>query len=131
MSFERQFNYQQQENKDIITSLIEDGSDPDAIYVMEHHLSCHDKLRIEAVCQAYFKAGYEVQEMEELMLDDGAKVYGFDVVIEQILQVDRINEDCKQLMQIAMEHDVQYDGWGTYFINASDEDDFDDVEEDF
>ena len=100
MSFERQFNYQKQENKDIIKSLIDDGSDPDAIYVMEHHISCHEKSCIDEVSQAYFKAGYEVQDMEELILDDGAKVYGVDVVIEQTLQLDRINADCEQLMQI-------------------------------
>lgn len=131
MSFERQFNYQQQENKEIIASLIDDGSDPDAIYVMEHHISYHDKSQIDAVSQVYFKAGYEVQEIEELMLDDGARVYGFDIVIEQPLELDRINEDCRQLMLIAIEHDVQYDGWGTYFMGESDEGDFDEEEADF
>ena len=119
MSFERQLNYQKQENQEIVAALIEDGSDPDALYIMEHHFSCHDFDTLEQAAVALFKQGYEVEDAEELQLDDGAKVFCCDVIIEQELDVARLDEDCEKLMRLAESLSIQYDGWGTYFIDIN------------
>ena len=120
MSFERQLNYQKQENQEIVAALIEDGSDPDALYIVEHHFSCHDFDLLEQAAVALFKQGYEVEDAEELQLDDGAKVFCCDVIIEQELDVARLDEDCEKLMRLAESLSIQYDGWGTYFVDMND-----------
>tara|TARA_B100001094_G_scaffold332380_1_gene404191 strand:- start:6828 stop:7208 length:381 start_codon:yes stop_codon:yes gene_type:complete len=120
MSFERQLNYQKQENQEIVAALIEDGSDPDALYIVEHHFSCHDFDLLEQAAVALFKQGYEVEDAEELQLDDGAKVFCCDVIIEQELDVARLDEDCEKLMRLAESLSIHYDGWGTYFVDMND-----------
>ena len=87
MSFERQLNYQKQENQEIVAALIEDGSDPDALYVIEHHFSCHDFDTLEQAAIALFKKGYEVEDAEELQLDDGAKVFCCDDIDAEAMSV--------------------------------------------
>jgi regulator of RNase E activity RraB len=117
MSFESELAYQKQENEEIVASLIEDGSDPEALYVMEHHFSSPNFDTLEQAAVAFFKKGFEVDDAEEMLLDDGAKIFCCDVVIEQALDVERINADCEALMLLAQENKIQYDGWGTYFVD--------------
>ena len=62
-----------------------------------------------------FKAGFEVTDAEELMLDDGETIFCFDAVVERKLDIEKLNADADALLKIADKHDVTYDGWGTYF----------------
>jgi regulator of ribonuclease activity B len=120
MSLESQLSYQKQENEEIVTALLEDGSDPDALYQIEHHFSSMDFSTLEKAAVELFKKGYELGEPEELELDDGAKIFCCDVLIEQELIVERLDEDCENLMRLAEELKIQYDGWGTHFISVDD-----------
>ncbi|MBL0689303.1 MAG: ribonuclease E inhibitor RraB, partial [Pseudoalteromonas sp.] len=47
-------------SEDIVTSLLEDGSDPEILYEVEHHFVCEDFTKLEQAALAAFKLGYEV-----------------------------------------------------------------------
>ncbi len=51
---------QREETRLIIEELLEDGSDPDALYTIEHHLSADDFETLEKAAVEAFKLGYEV-----------------------------------------------------------------------
>ena len=57
---------QREETRLIIEELLEDGSDPDALYTIEHHFSADDFDALEKMAVEAFKLGYEVTEPEEL-----------------------------------------------------------------
>ena len=51
------FNELQEETREIITDLLNDGSDPDALYIIEHHIAHYDfdtleKIAVDASKQA-------------------------------------------------------------------------------
>ncbi|WP_440055062.1 ribonuclease E inhibitor RraB [Pseudoalteromonas sp. T1lg65] len=102
-------------SEEIVESLLEDGSDPEKLYEVEHHFVCEDFDKLESAALAAFKLGYDVEEPAELELEDGGKVWGFDVVVEIELDTDAIMEDVIKLEKIANDTGVEYDGWGTYF----------------
>ena len=102
-------------NQETIDALLEDGSQADADYAIEHHFASTDFDVLEKAAVDAFKAGFEVSDAEELVLDDGEEVFCFDAVVERKLDINLLNEDIDKLLKIADKHDVTYDGWGTYF----------------
>lgn len=104
----------QEETEEIVEAILEDGSNPDAVYMIEHHLSCSDFDTLEKAAVACFKKGYEVTDPEELELEDDSIILSFDVVIEMNLDEEAIMEDVEKLLLIAQSFDIDYDGWGTY-----------------
>jgi regulator of RNase E activity RraB len=102
------------ETQDIVEAILEDGSNPDAIYMIEHHISCTDFDLLEKVAIACFKKGYEVTDPEELELEDGSIILAFDVVIEMNLDEQAIFEDVEKLFVLTQSFGIDYDGWGTY-----------------
>uniref|UniRef100_A0A486XQ30 Regulator of ribonuclease activity B n=1 Tax=Rheinheimera sp. BAL341 TaxID=1708203 RepID=A0A486XQ30_9GAMM len=118
----------QEFTEDTITALLEDGSDPDALYTIEHHFYDKDFAKLEKLAVELFKLGYEVTDAEEVEFEDGSNAWVFDAIREQSLDTDSIVADAIKLEELAKKHHVEYDGWGTYF--EGDEDvDFDDDEE--
>ena len=120
-------------NQETIDALIEDGSEADAQYPIEHHLASNDFDKLEKAAVDAFKAGFEVSDAEELILDDGGLIFCFDAVAERKLERGPLDKDVESLLVIADKHDVHYDGWGTYFMpreeeaeDAPDEHDLDD-----
>jgi len=103
-----------EETTEIIESILEDGSNPDAIYMIEHHLSCDNFDVLEKAAVACFKKGYEVTDPEELELEDGSIILSFDVVVEMNLEDEAIFEDVERLVALAESFGIDYDGWGTY-----------------
>lgn len=65
----------QQETREIIDDLLNDGSDPNALYIIEHHISHHDFDKLEKIALDAFKLGYEVSEAEEFENEEGGEVY--------------------------------------------------------
>lgn len=47
LSVEELIEIQKEETRDIIQALLEDGSDPDALYEIEHHLFAEDFDKLE------------------------------------------------------------------------------------
>lgn len=103
-------------NLETIEALTEDGSDVSQAHTIEYHFASADFDALEKAAVDAFKAGFEVGDAEELELEDGGEVFGFDAVVERMLDAQLINQDTDKLFAIALKHDVDYDGWGTYFI---------------
>ncbi len=124
MSYAELIAEQKEETREIIAALLEDGSEPEALYTIEHHFSADTFEELEAAAVEAFKLGFDVLEAEELELDPedgGGKVVCFDAVMESALNAELIDEQAEKLIKLAEKHSIDYDGWGTYF--ESDEDD--------
>ena len=65
LSVEELIEIQKEETRDIIAALLEDGSDPDSLYEIEHHLFAEDFDTLEKAVVEAFKMGFEVLEAEE------------------------------------------------------------------
>jgi regulator of RNase E activity RraB len=103
-------------NQETIEALIEDGSDASQAHTIEYHFASADFDVLEKAAVDAFKAGFEVGDAEELELEDGEEVFCFDAVVERMLDANLINQDTDKLFAIAIKHNVDYDGWGTFFI---------------
>lgn len=119
----------QEFTEDTIAALLEDGSDPDAQYTIEHHFYDKDFAKLEKLAVELFKLGYEVTDAEEVEFEDGGNAWVFDAIREQSLDTDSIVADAIKLEQLAHKHNVEYDGWGTYFEGDEDEYELEDDEE--
>ncbi len=109
---------------DTIDALMEDGSDPDAEYTIEHHFYHQDFTQLEKLAVEVFKLGFEVTDAEEVEFEDGGSAWVFDAIREQSLDSDSITADAIKLEALAKKFGIEYDGWGTYF-EGDEEDDFD------
>lgn len=125
---------QRKETRLIIDELLEDGSDPEALYTIKHHLSTDDFNTLEKVAVEAFKLGYEVTDAEELEVEVGEKLMCCDAVSEITLHAELIDSQVEQLFTLTQRLGVNYDGWGTYFEDPYGEeeegDDFDQDDED-
>ena len=119
----------QEFTEDTIAALLEDGSDPDALYTIEHHFYDKDFAKLEKLAVELFKLGYEVTDAEEVEFEDGGNAWVFDAIREQSLDTDSIVADAIKLEELAKKHKVEYDGWGTYFEGDEDEFELEDDEE--
>lgn len=117
----------QQETAQIIEELLNDGSDPDALYLIEHHIASNDFDQLEKMVIEAFKLGFEVTEPEEL--EDNSITC--DVIFETPLDEDLINEQIAQLFPLCEKFSLQYEGWGTYFESGEDDDENEILEEEF
>ncbi len=101
--------------EETVNALLEDGSDPDAEYTIEHHFYHVDFARLEKVAVEVFKLGFEVTDAEEVEFEDGGSAWVFDAIREQSLDAESITKDAIKLEALAKQFGVEYDGWGTYF----------------
>jgi len=113
---------QRDETRLIIEELLEDGSDPEALYTIEHHFSAENFDMLEKAAVEAFKLGYEVTDAEELEVEDGSVLMCCDAVSEVALNAEVIDAQVEQLFALAERHGVNYDGWGTYFEDGEDDD---------
>ncbi|WP_228445286.1 ribonuclease E inhibitor RraB [Thalassotalea sp. HSM 43] len=99
----------------LINELLEDGTNDDAVHTIEHHFSCSNFDTLEAAAISAFKEGMEVEEPEEAELENGARVFAFDVITEQYLDDDVLKKETLHMFEFAQRCNIDYDGWGTYF----------------
>ncbi|MEL4386908.1 ribonuclease E inhibitor RraB [Shewanella xiamenensis] len=132
MSIESQLKAQFADNRDIVQALLDDGSEPDAEYTIEHHFSSSNFERLEKAAVDAFKLGFEVNDAEEMELEDGSVIFCFDAIAYHKLEVPLLDKATEQLLQLAAKQKVDYDGWGTYFVGdeIDDEEDDEDDEQD-
>ncbi len=131
LSVEDLIEIQKEDTRDIIQSLLEDGSDPDALYEIEHHLFSEDFDKLEQVAIEAFKMGFDVLEAEETEDEEGNKLLCCDATMSCALDAKLIDEQVEKLVNLAEKYDIIYDGWGTYYegedaLYPDDEDDEDD-----
>lgn len=130
MSYADVIEEQKAETREIIEAVLEDGSCPDALYTIEHHLSADTMEKLEEAAVDAFKLGFDVQEPEEVELEDGSIIISFDAVIDSALDAERIDEQVEILAKLAEKYNIDYDGWGTYFESADDDEEQDDENDD-
>lgn len=112
----------QAETGRIIQELLEDGSDPDALYTIEHHLAATDFAALEKLVVEAFRLGYEITEPEELETESGEMIICCDVISEVALRAELIDQQIEQLLTLAEKYRVDYEGWGTYFEDPDGDD---------
>ncbi|MDG6364608.1 ribonuclease E inhibitor RraB [Glaesserella parasuis] len=121
-----------QETDEIINSLLDDGSDPEALYIIEHHVAHHDFDKLEKLVVDAYKLGYEISEAEEVEEENGDLVFVCDIVSEIKLDAELITAQQKELLPLIEKSGAVYEGWGTYFEDPnSDEDEYGDDDEFF
>ncbi|EKF9234738.1 ribonuclease E inhibitor RraB [Vibrio cholerae] len=129
LSVEELIEIQKEETRDIIQALLEDGSDPDALYEIEHHLFAEDFDKLENAAVEAFKMGFEVLEAEETEDEDGNKLLCFDATMQSALDAKLIDEQVEKLVNLAEKFDIIYDGWGTYYEHPYDSDEYEDPDD--
>ncbi|EHK91533.1 ribonuclease E inhibitor RraB [Aggregatibacter actinomycetemcomitans] len=113
----------QAETRKIITDLLNDGSDPNALYIIEHHISHHNFDKLEKIAMDAFKSGYEVSEAEEFEEENGRVIFCCDIISEVELKPELIDAQQKELLPLIAKYQGGYDGWGTYFEDPDADDD--------
>ena len=71
-------------NQETIQALTDDGTDVTQEHTIEHHMASKDFDVLEKAAVDAFKAGFEVTDAEELVLDDGGTVFCFDAIVEKV-----------------------------------------------
>jgi regulator of ribonuclease activity B len=99
----------------LVADLIADGSNEEVFHTIEHHFASEDFELLEQAAITAFKLGFEVEEPEEAELEDGSKIFAFDISTEQALDVEVIFKETQEMFALAQKCRVDYDGWGTYF----------------
>ena len=99
----------------LVSELLADGTNDEVYHTIEHHFASSDFDLLEKTAIAAFKLGLEIEEPEEAELENGDKVFAFDIVTEHMLDVELINTETKVMFELATKCKVDYDGWGTYF----------------
>jgi regulator of RNase E activity RraB len=99
----------------LVTELLEDGTNDEVYHTIEHHFASSDFDLLEKAAIAAFKLGFEVEDPEEAELENGDKVFAFDIVTEQMLDISLLKAETKEMFALAKQCKVDYDGWGTYF----------------
>ncbi|OBT17402.1 regulator [Vibrio sp. UCD-FRSSP16_10] len=115
LSVEELIEFQKEETRDIIAALLEDGSEPDALYEIEHHLFAETFEALEKAVVEAFKMGFEVLEAEETEDEDGDKLLCCDATMTCTLDPELIDQQVATLIHLAEKYDIIYDGWGTYY----------------
>ncbi|EMK3356306.1 ribonuclease E inhibitor RraB [Vibrio parahaemolyticus] len=129
LSVEELIEIQKEETRDIIAALLEDGSDPDSLYEIEHHLFAEDFDTLEKAVVEAFKMGFEVLEAEETEDEDGNKLLCCDATMESALNTEAIDAQVEKLVHLAEKYDIIYDGWGTYYEHPYDSDEYEDPDD--
>lgn len=99
----------------LVNELLDDGSNVETEHTIEHHFASSNFEVLEAAAITAFKLGFEVDEPEEAELENGARVFAFDIVTEKYLDVDELLAETQEMFRLAKKCNVDYDGWGTYF----------------
>lgn len=113
----------QQETRRIITDLFNDGSDPNALYIIEHHILHTDFDKLEKIAIEAFKLGFEASDAEEFE-EDGRVFFGFDILSEVKLEAEIIDKQQDIILPLVEKFQGTYDGWGTYFEDPNDNDEY-------
>ncbi len=100
---------------ELVATLLEDGSNEEVLHTIEHHFASDNFECLERAAVSAFKLGFDVEEPEEAELEDGSKIFAFDIVTQQPLDAKIIFVEVEKMFALAQQANIDYDGWGTYF----------------
>lgn len=109
------------QSDDTIAALVEDGANPDDRFTIEHHLVSADFTKLEKAAVELVKVGYHVDDADEFELDDGSRLFAFVAISEVKLDQQVLRQQTQEVTKIADLAGVDYDGWGTFFGDADEE----------
>src|SRR5690606_24854066 len=112
------------QSSDTIDALVADGADPTERFEIEHHLASPDFTKLEKSAVELVKLGYHVDDADEFELDDGSRWFAFAALVESPLDEAILAAQTKEILAIAQQCHVDYDGWGTYLGDEEGEDDW-------
>jgi len=127
LSVDELIDIQKEDTRDIIQSLLEDGSEPDVLYEIEHHLFAENFENLEKAVIEAFKMGFDVQDAEEVEDEDGHLLLCCDAIMQSALDAEQIDAQVEKLVQLAEKYDIIYDGWGTYYAHPYDSEEDDEL----
>ena len=99
----------------LVNELLEDGTNDEVYHTIEHHFASENFDLLEKAAISAFKLGLEIEDPEEAELENGDKVFAFDIITEQMLNAELLRAETKTMYELAKKCKVDYDGWGTYF----------------
>jgi regulator of RNase E activity RraB len=99
----------------LVNELLEDGTNEEVYHTIEHHFASENFDLLEKAAISAFKLGLEIEDPEEAELENGDKIFAFDIITEQMLNAELLREETKEMYELAKKCKVDYDGWGTYF----------------
>lgn len=105
----------QEFTNDIVEQLLEDGSNEEAMYVIEHHFVANNAEEADLAMQQGFLNGWDISELEEMEEEDGQIVFCFDVETQCPLDEEIIQEEVVEMIAFAGNNKLEYEGWGTHF----------------
>ena len=91
-------NEWREETDAIIEELLNDGSNPESEYTIEHHFACVKFDKLEKLAVDLFKAGFEVTDAEEVELEDDSIIFCFDASRDGSLEAERITREIESLL---------------------------------
>ncbi|MFC0179971.1 ribonuclease E inhibitor RraB [Thorsellia kenyensis] len=116
------FTELKKETAQIIQNLLDDGSLPDVDYLIEHHFYSADAALLEKMACHAIQVDLHVTEEEEFEDEEtGELLFTCDIIFEIPLDGNIINDQIKLMLQMSQHFNVEYDGWGTYFEDGSEE----------
>lgn len=109
------------QSDETIAALLDDGASRDDRFTIEHHLVSGDFTKLEKAAVELVKVGYHVDDADEFELDDGTRLFAFAAVSEVKLDNEVLRQQTQEVAKIADVAGVDYDGWGTFFGDADEE----------
>ena len=110
-----------EQSDDTVAALLDDGASHDDLFTIEHHLVSADFTKLEKAAVELVKVGYHVDDADEFELDDGSRLFAFAAVSEVKLDAEVLRQQTQEVAKIADIAGVDYDGWGTFFGDADEE----------
>ena len=105
----------QEFTSDIVEQLLEDGSNEEAMYGIEHHFVAISAEDADVAMQKGFLNGWDISELEQMEEEDGQIVFCFDVETQCPLDEEIIDEEVVIMVEFAKNNKLEYEGWGTHF----------------
>ncbi|GHB57631.1 regulator of ribonuclease activity B [Psychrosphaera saromensis] len=105
----------QEFTNDIVEQLLDDGSNEEAMYGIEHHFVATTAEEADLAMQQGFLNGWDISELEQMEEEDGQIVFCFDVETECPLEEEIIGEEVVLMVEFADKNKLVYEGWGTHF----------------
>lgn len=110
-----------EQSQQTIDALLDDGADPKLLYEIDHHLASQDFTKLEKAAVELVKEGYHVDDADEFEDDTGERWFAFAASTDAKLDTDVLARQVREVVNVADECGVEYDGWGTYLDDDEEE----------